>query len=313
MEPLQILWVARSELHPGATVKSHSHPYYHMFYSAQGEYLFTVEGLSYELRSGQCLLVPPQTEHSYTHKSGNPGEYLEIKFALSQGALDKQLIRMGTQVNDSLLVGVLFQQILKEYSDLSNLADSSAKAYLNALLHALGEESRYQKQPQQFRHIDAAAYSDLAQRIIRYLETNYSRNISLDTLAQEMGYNKSYLCVAFKKDTHFTILDCLNMIRIRAAAEWIAYGDQSLSRVAELCGFASVSHFNRVFLKYAGITPGQCRRAYPANILFDFPAETETVRAQSDRFMYSVLAQKRITPDMIRKLDALEQDSENDP
>lgn len=312
MEPLQILWVARSDLHPGSSVKSHSHPYYHMFYSAEGKYVFTVDGRTYELQEGQCLLVPPETEHCYAHKSGNPGIYLEIKFALAQDALDKRLLRAGVQVNDSPVVGVLFRQILKEYSDLGNLADHSAKAYLNALLHALGEKSRYQKQPQQFRHIDAAAYSDLSQKIIHYLEENYSRNISLDTLAQEMGYNKSYLCVAFKKDTHFTILDCLNMIRIRAAAEWIVYGDQSLSRVAELCGFASVSHFNRVFLKYAGITPGQCRRAYPANVLLDFPAQSDEARAKSDRFMYSVLAQKRITPDMIRKLDALERDSDDD-
>ena len=306
MDSLQILWVARSDLYPGSSVKSHSHPYYHMFYSAQGEFLFTVAGQTYELPEGQCLLVPPETEHGYTHKSGDPGEYLEIKFSLAQGALDNRLIRAGAQVNDSALVSVLFRQILKEYSDLGHLADSSAKAYLTALLHALGEKSRYQKQTKQFRHIDAAGCSELSQKIIHYLESNFSANIYLDTLAQEMGYNKSYLCVAFKKDTHQTILDCLNMIRIRAAAEWIVYGDQSLSRVAELCGFASVSHFNRVFLKYAGITPGQCRRAYPANILFDFPAVTEESRARSNRFMYSVLAQKRITPSMIRKLDALE-------
>ena len=96
--------------------------------------------------------------------------------------------------------------------------------------------------------------------------------------------------------------------RIRRAAELIVYSDHSLSQVSEMCGFASVSHFNRVFLKYAGITPGQCRRAYPADILFGHGPSKKDVSSQSERFIYNVLAQKRITPDMLNQLDAPQKD-----
>ena len=92
------------------------------------------------------------------------------------------------------------------------------------------------------------------------------------------------------------------MIRIRRAAELIVYSDHSLVQVSQLCGFSSVSHFNRVFLKYAGITPGQARRAYPADILFGSPKSGDKTNAQADQFMYSVLAQKRITPEMTGSL-----------
>jgi AraC-like DNA-binding protein len=109
--------------------------------------------------------------------------------------------------------------------------------------------------------------------------------------------------VAFKKDTGFTILDCLNTIRIRRAAELIVYSDHGFAQVADMCGFTSVTHFNRVFLKYVGITPGQCRRAYPANILF---GTGDGSANPSNRFMYSVLAHKTITPKMIRDLGTSE-------
>ena len=125
----------------------------------------------------------------------------------------------------------------------------------------------------------------------------------MDSLAQAMNHNKSYLCVAFKKDTQLTILDCLNTIRIRRAAELIVYSEYNLTQVADACGFASVSHFNRVFLKYVGITPGQCRRAYPVDILIHPENSNEIERANN--FMYSVLAQKLISPQMIKKLDSL--------
>lgn len=302
MQRLQILWVARSELMPDAGVKPHSHPYYHMFHVHAGIFCFTVDGKTHELAPGQTLLVPPDTEHSYTNETQLHGEYLEIKFTLTQPSEDESNVCL----TDDPLVAMLYKQILKEYSDLSNLADDAAAAYLNALLNALTQKQRYQKQSQQFRHVDASGYNELSQRIIHYLEDHYSEDLSLDALAQVLGYNKSYLCVAFKKDTRQTILDCLNMIRIRKAAELIVYSDHSLAQVSEMCGFASVSHFNRVFLKYAGITPGQCRRAYPSDILFGFRKNTQNLSTQSDFFMYSVLAQKRITRDMVNELDRLE-------
>lgn len=299
MQNLQILWVSRSEILPGAGVKSHTHPYYHMFFVKAGYFRFHAAGQRYDLAPGHTLLVPPQTEHGYKNETEEHGEYLEIKFTLSEAAADARLLGSDVQHTDSALVGTLFEQILKEYSDLGKLADDAAAAYLSALISALGEKLRYQKQPQHFRHVDASGCTELSQRIIHYLEAHYSEDLSLDTLAQAMGYNKSYLCVAFKKDTRQTILDCLNMIRIRSAAELIVYSDHSLSQVAQLCGFSSVCHFNRVFLKYAGITPGHCRRACPPDILFGYGDRAKNLSRHSEHFMYSVLAQKRITPDLI--------------
>lgn len=301
---MQILWVAKSYTMPGAGVMSHSHPYFHMFYIHAGQSVFTVNGKEYVLEAGQTLLVPRQVEHAYSNKQDAVMEYLEIKFTLAQSALDAQLMDLGPLVSAEPLAGMLFRQVLKEYSDLEGLADEAAASYLEALLHVLTEKSRYEKQ-RQFRFIDASTYNALSQTIIRYLEEHYAEDLSLDALAAALGYNKSYLCVAFKRDTHSTILDFLNMIRIRRAAELIVYSDHSLTQVADMCGFASDSHFNRVFVKYVGTTPGQCRRAYPVNILFE-STDTVELKDRPSRFMYSVLAQKYITPQMIRELDELE-------
>lgn len=296
MEQLQILWVTSSDLPPDAGVKSHSHPYFHMFHIATGAIAFSAGGNAYELEQGHTFLVPPGTEHGYTNRTKDHSKYLEIKFTLPSE-------HTGIQYTDDPLVKLLFEQILKEYSDLGSLADDAAAAYLKALLAALEKKQRYEKQPRQFHHVDASDCSELSQQIIHYLEAHYNEDLSLDSLAQALGYNKSYLCVAFKKDTQQTILDCLNTIRIRRAAELIVYSDLSLTQVSEKCGFSSVSHFNRVFLKYAGTTPGQCRRAYPADILTGAWENTCGLNARSDYFMYSVLAQKSISIDIVSAVD----------
>jgi len=294
MQHLQLLWVARSHLQPDAGVKSHAHPYYHLFYIQTGQFCFTVGDETYRLSDGQTLLVPPQIEHGYINETREPGEYLEIKFARSPASSAEAPV----EICDDPLAGMLCRQILQEYSDLGKLADEAAVSYLSALLSLLRKNKRYREKPRQFLYLDAAGFSPLSRRIVHYLEAHFSEDLSLDALANAMDYNKSYLCAAFKKDTGQTILDCLNVIRIRHAAELIVYSDHSLVQVSQLCGFSSVSHFNRVFLKYAGITPGQARRAYPADILFG--SHQKKTDSQADQFMYSVLAQKRITPDMIR-------------
>lgn len=293
MQHLQLLWVARSLLQPDSGVKSHAHPYYHLFYIHEGDFCFTVGGEVYRLHRGQTLLVPPQISHEYINETRQTGQYLEIKFARSPASGAETPVLTC----DEPLAGMLCRQILQEYSDLGKLADDAAVSYLNALLSLLGKAQRYREKPQQFLYLDASRFNPLSRRIVHYLEAHYSEDLSLDTLAVAMDYNKSYLCAAFKKDTQQTILDCLNTIRIRRAAELIVYSDHSLVQVSQMCGFSSVSHFNRVFLKYAGITPGQARRAYPADILF---GSHKPGTSQSDQFMYSVLAQKRITPEMTR-------------
>lgn len=306
MQQLQILWVSKSHAGRKAGVKPHSHPYYHMFHVLAGECCFTADKHSYNLTPGQTLLVPRQVEHGYTNEKDEIAEFMEIKFSLPKDATDHQLLQSNIRVSDSPLVGLLFQQVIKEYSMMGSLAETSSAAYLTALLNAWTESERYNK-PRQFQYVDASSFSELSQDIVRYLEAHYAEDISLDTLAQALGYNKSYLCVAFRKNTHFTILDCLNMIRIRRAAELIVYSDHSLAQVSDMCGYASVSHFNRVFLKYVGITPGQCRRAYPADILFgSFQHEEES--KHPNRFIYSALAHKRITPEMLQTLSVSDKD-----
>ena len=63
-----------------------------------------------------------------------------------------------------------------------------------------------------------------------------------------------------------------------------------------MCGYVYVSHFNRVFMRYMGLRPGQCRRAFS----FDLVNRTERVDGS---FMYSVLAGKSITLSAINEYE----------
>ncbi len=303
MEQLQILWVTHSYCKPGAGVKPHTHPYYHLFYLSNGEIDFTVNQTKYHLVSGDCIIVPRGSNHSFENNGTTADEHIEVKFSLKGPLANSEDYKQTLFAEKNLLVGLLLKRLAREYEELESAADDSARSYLMSVLNVMTEDKR-RRRFRAFKYLDADKYSLLSQEIVHYLEEHFSENISLDSLAEALGYNKSYLCVAYKKDTGSTILDSLNIIRIKHAAELIAYSDHDIAYVADACGFSSVNYFNNVFNKYVGTTPGQVRRAFPQDILLSYEnGQAKPPANRSERFMYGVLARKRFSYDTFIKND----------
>ena len=298
LDRVQIIWVARSYTGPSGAVKSHKHSYYHMFHVLAGRIRIAIADETRELEQGSCILVPKETLHSYENPGSETLEYAEIKFSCLSAALEDKLTAPGPLVCHEAVAGELVTRIVEEFVSQKAAADQAASHYLLALLYTLTEPIRSARETE-FRYIDASSCKPTTKQVVQYLESHFAENFSLDALAEAVGRNKSYLCTLFLKETGTTILDCLNTIRVRHAAELITYSDHSLTDVSAMCGFASASHFSRIFLKYAGVTPGQCRKAYPDNILANPQSWSSSDKAlQANRFIYNVLARKRISLDI---------------
>lgn len=304
MEKLQILWVSKTYAAPNAAVKTHQHPYYHMFHIRCGSVRFTAGKEEYLLKAGQSILVPQECMHGYVNEEAVTMEDYEIKFQITSNGAETSFQRQKVLLSDNALVGQLMEQILQEYADLGNRADDAAASYMTTILNLMSRQERYRKK-KAFHFVDADSYSPLVQQIIHYLEQNYAREFSLDELAEKLDYHKSYLCVAFKKETQMTIVDCLNMVRIRRATELIVGSDQNLPQVATMCGFSSDSHFTRTFAKYVGVTPGHFRRIHPGSLIYE-PKDAFSAGDRPNQFIYNVLAQKQITREMLLSMEKKE-------
>jgi AraC-like DNA-binding protein len=56
------------------------------------------------------------------------------------------------------------------------------------------------------------------------------------------------------------VTDYVNAKRISLAKERLLESDDSVSLIAERCGFESLPHFHRIFKKITGQTPGAYKR-----------------------------------------------------
>lgn len=100
----------------------------------------------------------------------------------------------------------------------------------------------------------------LADRAVAYLESHYTDKFSLDEIAGALYVNKNYLARVFHKQTGQTLLQYHNRLRCEKACQLLTDRSYSISVVAFKTGFASASHFSRIFRIYEGCTPSQYRR-----------------------------------------------------
>lgn len=294
MEEIQVLWVHESRIAPGTMVKNHSHDYFHLIDVIAGQMAFCLENTPMVLEAGDALLVRRGCIHRFSNETKQDVCFREIKFNLSGQNLPRLLETVEGGVIRDAFARELIGHVALEYSRNRLLKEEAARAALQALVLYLTAQVR-QRDWQEPGLIDTTGYNKLSRRVIAYLSDHYGENLSLDDISVGVGVTKNYLCNAFKNNTDMTIVDCLNMIRIRMAAEQIVYSDLPLSQVAQMCGYVSVSHFNRVFMRYVGMPPGQCRRAYA----YDVTGE-DTLAPGS--FIGSVLTGRPITPEIIREL-----------
>ena len=295
MNDMQLLWVYNSQMAKDTVVKNHTHDYFHLVDIIEGPINFVLGDEEHILKKGDMILVHKGVNHSFRNENDETVSFNEIKFTVLSQPINKMLsITEGKVIHDEF-ASSLVTLIANEYRLNCNLKDDAAQSALKTLVMHLTAEARRETQAEA-GVIDTSGFSKLSKRVIEYLTFHYPENLSLGDISEGVGITKNYLCNAFKNNTGITIIECLNMIRIRKAAEQIVYSDLPLSQVAQMCGYVSVSHFNRVFMRYMGLPPGQCRRAYS----FDLVNRTERVDGS---FMYSVLAGKSITLSAINEYE----------
>ena len=91
-------------------------------------------------------------------------------------------------------------------------------------------------------------------KVVAYLETDLSADLTLNTLAQHLGVNASYLSTLFTKEMGTSLTDYVNHYRIDHAKTLLANTDVPIKDIALRCGIGDVHYFTRLFKRISGMT-----------------------------------------------------------
>lgn len=96
--------------------------------------------------------------------------------------------------------------------------------------------------------------------LLRWLEQNYPRKISVAEAARIAGLSEARFMRRFRQATGSTFVEYLNQIRLREAYRLLRETPLPVGEIAQQCGFTDQSYFDRRFKAYFGIPPRELRR-----------------------------------------------------
>lgn len=129
-----------------------------------------------------------------------------------------------------------------------NSIDSMSSLYeiIEFLKHTLSELSDL--------HFGRTTKSTM-ERVVQYINSNYSQELRLELLANIFGYNSAYLGKVFHQYTGENFNNYLDRIRISEAKRLLSTEEYKVYEVAELVGYSNINYFHNKFKKIVGISP----------------------------------------------------------
>lgn len=239
---------------------AHFHRGYEFVYVVSGEVRSIIDGKVIRIKKGQSLLLSPYQIHSYDESENSvtfvavfSETHVPYYFSLtgSKKAVDP-IFTLSEKVKDFALSVIMPTEEIK---DAVLQLDTPDMLSLKGALYAVCSD--YFKQAD-FYDV-AETENSILLECLRYIEENYSSDISLKTMAKAVGYNQEYLSRIFNKGLGVHFKTMLHQYRIEKACQIITDTNQSMSTIALECGFQSIRTFNRVFIGITKQTPSSLR------------------------------------------------------
>ncbi|KRL41814.1 helix-turn-helix domain-containing protein [Liquorilactobacillus nagelii] len=129
--------------------------------------------------------------------------------------------------------------------------ESISRLELNTILQ-FAERVRAQKIP----HV----VSRMVKQALNYITTHTDEPLTIDYLAQKLGYSHSYLSLTFKKEVGIPLHQYIQKQRLQEAQDLLLFTDKSINEISTFLNFSTQSYFQNVFKKEFEITPYHFRQ-----------------------------------------------------
>ncbi len=132
----------------------------------------------------------------------------------------------------------------KELQQKSNITEGYLMVVLERMLSNLTLSDLSEEKNTEWIHLS-----------LKYLNDNYTQNITLENMAKDLMVSKYHLSRKFNARIGFSIFEYINRLRVQKAISLIESSDMLIIDIAYECGFDSLSTFFRVFKKITDKSP----------------------------------------------------------
>lgn len=99
----------------------------------------------------------------------------------------------------------------------------------------------------------------IVSRAIAYIESNYTKKLTLQDVADHCFISQWHLSKLINKQTGNSFYDLLNTVRVERAKELLQDPSLKIGEIVDMIGFSDSAHFARVFKKMVGVSANEYR------------------------------------------------------
>lgn len=261
---IELLWGNMEKMKIGQQMKEHRHTCFQLYYIVSGNPEYIVSGSLLHTQAGAYFVVPEMAPHSMLTLTDSDLTCYEFKFLINDPALAQRFQALRPPMTDTGVVRKLLRYVSKNWNSTADEIKADIECILTTILMSFFvDELRYTERDSRF--VTTHTYNKTTKDILIYAEKHYPHEFSLDHLAAALNYNKNYLSSVFKKNTGYTIIDYVNMLRIRHSVIIFVYYGQDVYSTCECVGFHDISYFSRMFKSLTGVSPRAFKKALAAS------------------------------------------------
>jgi len=233
----------------------HFHSNIELVYVIDGKINVNINGHIKTLTKGCISIANSFDIHSYTNVENSHSIVTIIPVELVNGytAMTRSKVLSTSfldKCENTKQIYYIFNQLLNSRSDKNELISKGSAYYiLGMILSCIDLVDK-----------PAVSSTDLARKILVYLQQNYLNVLTIETLAKHFGYNKDYLSKFFNSYLGCGFNSYMNTLRSRHAAQLIFNGKTDLTDIAFMSGFGNYRTFNRAFNQAYGMTPSEYKK-----------------------------------------------------
>ena len=106
---------------------------------------------------------------------------------------------------------------------------------------------------------------DYVQFVMDYVQSSYMHKLSVQSIADQLNLDRSYLARQFKKRTNQSIQSYILHVRIIEAKRCMMQG-HTVKETAHQCGFNDTANFSKLFTREEGFSPQTYKKIIRANL-----------------------------------------------
>ena len=236
----------------------HTHNHMELFFIIGGKGQFLIEEHLHPVDVNNLVIINPNVVHTEVSLNAQPLEYIVLGVAGIQLATRDTSNGQFSILDhfESAEISGCLRNILREMEQKNTGYEDVCQAYMEILIIRLMRSTALSVPSES----QAVSTNRQCAAVRRYIDLHFKETLTLEQLANEGHMNKFYLSHAFKREYGVSPINYMISKRIEESKYLLSETDLSMSQIAQLLGFSSLSYFSQVFHRTQAISPKEYRQ-----------------------------------------------------